>query len=66
MAMPKGKEKDRLYEPIAIEVEKSSIYTGILKKLVEEAENKFENEEINLIDYEELRQKAKQLEESTD
>ena len=64
MAMPKG--KDRLYEPIAIEVEKSSIYTGILKKLVEEAEYKFENGETNLIDYEELRQKAKQLEESTD
>ena len=34
--IPKGKEKNRLYEPIVIKMEEP--FTGVLKKLVEEAE----------------------------
>lgn len=65
MPIPKNKEKNRLYEPIAIDKNKSIPFTGILKKLVEEEERKFENGEINLIDYERLRKQAKEIENST-
>lgn len=65
MPIPKNKEKNRLYEPIAIDKNKSIPFTGTLKKLVEEEERKFENGEINLIDYEKLRKQAKEIENST-
>nr|DAH18380.1 MAG TPA: hypothetical protein [Caudoviricetes sp.] len=65
MPVPKNKEKNRLYEPIAIDKNKSTPFTGILKRLVEEEERKFENGKINLIDYENLRKKAKEIENST-
>ena len=58
--IPKGKEKNRLYEPIAVSVVKP--FTGVLKKLVDEAEEKFAKGEIDLIDYEELRKQAKEIE----
>lgn len=61
--IPKGKEKNRLYEPIVIKMEEP--FTGVLKKLVEEAEEQFAKGKINLIDYEELRKKAKEIENST-
>lgn len=61
--IPKGKEKNRLYEPVVMEM--GEPLTGILKKLVEEAEEQFANGEINSIDYEELRKKAKKIEDST-
>lgn len=61
--IPKGKEKNRLYEPIVVEVVEP--ITGILKKLVDEAEEKFSKGEINSIDYEELRKKAIEIENST-
>lgn len=63
MPIPKGKERSRLYEPIAIKV--ISPYTGVLKELVDIEERKFRNKEINLIDYEELRKKAKEIENGT-
>lgn len=65
MSIPKGKEKNRLYEPIVIDKSRSTPYTGILKKLVDEEELKFKNGEINLIDYEKLRKKALEIENST-
>jgi hypothetical protein len=65
MPVPKNKGKNRLYEPIAIDKNKSTPFTGILKRLVEEEERKFENGKINLIDYENLRKKAKEIENST-
>lgn len=65
MPIPKDKEKDRLYEPIAIDKDKSIPFTGILKKLVDEEQRKFENGKINIIDYEKLRKKAKEIENST-
>lgn len=58
--IPKGKEKNRLYEPIAVEIVEP--YTGVLKKLIVEAEEKFAKGEIDLIDYEELRKQAKEIE----
>ena len=61
--IPKGKEKKRLYEPVVMEM--GEPLTGILKKLVEEAEEQFAKGEINSIDYEELRKKAKKIEDST-
>lgn len=61
--IPKGKERNRLYEPIAVEVVKP--FTGVLKKLVTEAEEKFEKGEIDLIDYEELRKQAKEIEKNS-
>lgn len=39
--IPKGKEKNRLYEPIAVSVVKP--FTGVLKKLVDVAEGKRRN-----------------------
>lgn len=61
--IPKEKEKNRLYEPVVMEM--AEPLTGILKKLVEEAEEQFAKGEINSIDYEELRKKAKKIEDST-
>lgn len=61
--IPKGKEKNRLYEPVVMEM--GEPLTGILKKLVEEAEEQFAKGEINSIDYEKLRKKAKKIEDST-
>lgn len=58
--IPKGKEKNRLYEPIAVEIVEP--YTGVLKKLIVEAEEKFAKGKIDLIDYEELRKQAKEIE----
>lgn len=58
--IPKGKEKNRLYEPIAVEIVEQ--YTGVLKKLIVEAEEKFAKGKIDLIDYEELRKQAKEIE----
>ena len=43
-------------------LEKSVPFTGILKELVDEEHRKFDKGEINIIDYEELRKKAKELE----
>ncbi len=60
MPMPKGKEKDRLYEPISIEIVEP--FTGILKELINEEHRKFDRGEVSVIDYEELRKKAKELE----
>lgn len=61
--IPKGKEKNRLYEPITIKVIKP--IKGVLKELVDEVEEKFSKGEINSIDYEELRKKAIEIENST-
>ena len=61
--IPKGKEKNRLYEPIFIKTVKP--LTGVLKELVDKAEEQFAKGEINSIDYEELRKKAKEIENST-
>lgn len=61
--IPEGKEKNRLYEPVVMKM--GEPLTGILKKLVEEAEEQFAKGEINSIDYEELRKKAKKIEDST-
>lgn len=57
--IPKGKEKHPLYEPIGVKAVEP--YTGTLKKLVDEANEKFRKGEINLIDFEELRSKAKEI-----
>ena len=57
--IPKGKEKERLYEPIGIKSNKS--FTGVLKTLVDIEEDKFAKGEITKIDYEELRNKAKEI-----
>lgn len=57
--IPKGKEEDRLYEPIGIKPNKS--FTGALKTLVDIEEEKFAKGEITKIDYEELRNKAKEM-----
>lgn len=65
MPIPKNKEKNRLYEPIAIDKNKSISFAGVLKKLVEEEKKKFESGKVNLIDYENLRKKAKEMEKST-
>ncbi len=62
MPMPKGKERDRLYEPMWPNPKKSVPFTGILKELVDEEERKFDKGEVSVIDYEELRKKAKELE----
>ena len=48
--IPKGKEEDRLYEPIGIKPNKS--FTGALKTLVDIEEEKFAKGEITKIDYE--------------
>jgi hypothetical protein len=61
--IPKGKEKNRLYEPVVMEMMEP--LTGVLKELVEEAEEQFEKGEINSIDYEELRKKAKEIQRNT-
>ena len=57
--VPKGKEKERLYEPIGIKSNKS--FTGVLKTLVDIEEEKFSKGEITKINYEELRKKAKEM-----
>ena len=62
MPLPEGKERDWLYEPMWQNLEKSVPFTGILKELVDEEHRKFDKGEINIIDYEELRKKAKELE----
>ena len=56
--IPKGKEKNRLYEPVVMEMMEP--LTGVLKELIEEAEEQFAKGEINSIDYEELRKKTKE------
>lgn len=56
--IPKGKEKDRLYEPLGISGEP---FKGTLKKLVDIEEEKFARGEITKINYEELRKKAKEI-----
>lgn len=61
--IPKEKEKNRLYEPVVMEMVEP--FTGILKELVDKAEEQFAKGKINSIDYEELRKKAKEIEDST-
>lgn len=61
--IPKGKEKNRLYEPLTIKTVKP--FTGILRELVDNAEEQFEKGEIDSIDYEKLRKKANEIENST-